>query len=196
MPRLVVGALATAGASMANAATVQITFANNVVAHTAGGGLSNFSGDLTGNGVPVLAAVSQEEFAGVVGKVHFDGGVGGTLASGYGSVGLFAGAKVGAVQQISGNGDVAVRAVFPLSFSDPNVNGGSVTAGWLDLTAMGLWSGGGSVRINRLIFDVASTLAPDGVDASSPAFPEFGRSQNPPALACSPAAAATMRLRE
>ena len=49
LPRFIVGALATAGASAASGATVQITFANNYVANTANGGLTNFNGDLTGD---------------------------------------------------------------------------------------------------------------------------------------------------
>ena len=57
LPRFAVGALAVAGASAANGATVQITFANNYVANTANGGLTSFDGDLTGDsGVDLLGA--------------------------------------------------------------------------------------------------------------------------------------------
>lgn len=51
LSRFIVGALATGGASMANGATVQITFANNYVANIANGGGANFNGDLTGDSI-------------------------------------------------------------------------------------------------------------------------------------------------
>ena len=52
-------ALATAGASVASGATVQITFANNYVANTANGGLTNFQGDLTGDMIPEIIVRRQ-----------------------------------------------------------------------------------------------------------------------------------------
>jgi len=47
LPRFIVGALATAGASLASGATVQIAFGNNVVSLATG--TTNFVGDLTGD---------------------------------------------------------------------------------------------------------------------------------------------------
>ena len=49
LPRFAVGALAIAGASAANGATVQITFTNNVVSSATGA--VNFVADLTGDSV-------------------------------------------------------------------------------------------------------------------------------------------------
>ena len=53
LPRFAGGALAIAGASAANAATVQISFANNLVHY---GGYANFVPDLTGDGVADVKA--------------------------------------------------------------------------------------------------------------------------------------------
>jgi hypothetical protein len=53
LPRFAGGALAIAGASTANAATVQISFANNLVNYS---GYANFVPDLTGDGVADVRA--------------------------------------------------------------------------------------------------------------------------------------------
>lgn len=49
LPRFLVVALATAGFSVANGATAQISFATTVVSSSAG--IANFTGDLSGDGV-------------------------------------------------------------------------------------------------------------------------------------------------
>ena len=58
LPRFAVGALAIAGASAANAASVvQITFANNVVSSSTG--LTLFDADLSGDEAPDVTALIQ-----------------------------------------------------------------------------------------------------------------------------------------
>jgi hypothetical protein len=155
LPRFVVGALATAGASAANGATVQIAFLNNYVANTANGGLTNFNGDLTG-----------DTFSDVVGEAF---GSGAQLGPAYPN--SLAYAFVGGdpryivnVGGVSDNGATVqlVREVRAFSFTDANINGGFVTNGWLDLSATS-GPGGQEVRIHRLIFDDESTTAPSGV---------------------------------
>ena len=69
LPRFMVGVLATAAASTASGATVQISFANNVVSSATG--TTNFVGDLTGTGGDVVgqfsgAAAAVMDYGGMV----------------------------------------------------------------------------------------------------------------------------------
>lgn len=156
LPRFVLGALATAGASVANAATVQITLVNNYVANTANGGGVNFNGDVTGDGVddgliyitdPNTAIMAVPSGLSASGRIAF--GVGYAVLGAYGS-------------EVGGSSRVSMRGVGPFSFTDARINNGLPTAGWLDHTAT---SGpdGQEVRLHRLIFDDESVIAPIGV---------------------------------
>ena len=65
-----------------------------------------------------------------------------------------------------------VREVVAFSFSDANINSGVVSNGWLDISASS-GPAGLEVRINRLIFDDASTTAPSGVAYTDSDYPKW-----------------------
>lgn len=176
LPRFIMGALATAGASMANGATVQITFANNFVANASTGGLTSFNGDLTGD---MIADIVGRSFAfradirvlgggAILGLAYYSGGNSSFVASVGGGV-------------LNLPGPATLQAVASFNFSDTNVNGGAVTNGWLDLTASASPSGY-KVQVNRLIFDDTSVTAPTGVTLSSPTFTEWQAIPEPSSL--------------
>lgn len=165
LPRFVVGALATAGASVASGATVQITFANNIVTNVANGGVSNFTGDLTGDGT-----VDANGFAFSQGASVRRLGTGAQLASAYRDT--YFGHNVVRVPNIkrSGNGvPVYAEGVARISFNDNRINGGLKTDGWLELEAEAN-NPVFSVKLVRLIFDDASTVAPLNVTATDSAY--------------------------
>lgn len=168
------GALATAGASMANGATVQITFANNFVANASTGGLTSFNGDLTGD---MIADIVGSSFA-FRADIRVPGGAILGLAS-YSGSSSYVVSVGGGVLNLSG--PATLQAVASINFSDTNVNGGAVTNGWLDLTASAS-SSGYKVQVNRLIFDDTSVTAPTGVTSSSPTFTEWQAIPEPSSL--------------
>ena len=107
LPRFAVGALAIAGASAANGATVQITFADNVVSLSSG--INNFVLDLTGDTVIDLFAS--------------------TLTSGVRllslSTALIAQARTSnGTVQLAGRGNALAtdRALVPFVFTDIRIN--------------------------------------------------------------------------
>ena len=179
LPRFVVGALATAGASVASGATVQISFANNFVSDTS---IANFQDDVTGDGIadgleglldskgcPMIKIGGQiRARAYITTQFVFD--------PDFGSRPFYNGkVRIGNVQN-SGND----RRTYPFTFSDTRVNGGAPTNGFLDL--MGTSSAYGGAKelvIKRLIFNDASTSAPAGVYASDPAYSKWVASVAP-----------------
>lgn len=172
LPRFIVGALATAGASVANGATVQITFDNNVVSSLTGSG--SFNGDLTGD--LVVDAVGQTN---VNGAWVFVPGYS-QLAAGGRS--FFSGMSFGFItlggvrgEQADGADYVSLRGLVSLRFTDLRINGNMETYGWADLEVWGSRSGTelGKVQIHRLIFDEASTSAPTGVTSPSTGIQEW-----------------------
>jgi hypothetical protein len=176
LPRFVVGALATAGASMANAATVQITFANNFVANTGNGGSSSFMGDLTGDGVNDAgylvrgrsAYVKNRSYR-VVAGARFGAGSNRRLV------------EFGPVYSVGYGTDVQLSNVVAITFVDGRINGGATTHGWLDMTAQAS-NILQKVTLHRLIFDDASTAAPTGVTHASTGITEFSAVPEPSSL--------------
>ena len=152
LPRFAVGALAIAGASAANGATVQIAFGNNVVSLSSGA--TNFVADLTGD---------------LINDVY--GGAGGTIAlvSQLANVAM-AIPRVNLGKATNSSGDVLLgptqwiastaRALVPFSFSDSRINNSLVTSGFLDLEGNVTVGGNASMKIHRLIFDDTNAAAP------------------------------------
>ena len=168
LPRFVVGAIATAGASVASGATVQISFDNNVVSTSTG--LTNFLGDLTGDGVEDAVGEIRAGGFGYLSMIM------GAEKEKVASAGAFAGSMFGpggnfvwmnrdAVQVPLGS-TAEIRGVTKVSFSDSWINTGGLSGGWLDVTARS-GSDGVSFQIHRLIFDDASLNVAEGITASS-----------------------------
>ena len=173
LPRFAVGALAIAGASAANGATVQITFTNNVVSSATGA--AYFEADLTGDSVD---DVTQNHALGRAATVY-PAGAGTSVVYAF-----YRKPAVGApTRQIwladrsnatitSVNGPaLSRRGLVPFQFTDGGIGVGT-RSGWLDVTATAS-STLYEVRIHRLIFDDASTTAPSGVDHEDSAYPEW-----------------------
>ena len=167
LPRFAVGALAIAGASAANAATVQITFNNSYVSSTAGS--VNLDADFGNDGLNELNGVG----GGRVAKVSRLGGA--VLASAYGSVSSttnIAGAGIvgGAFDVSSTSGGVArasKRGLVALSFTDSNIRSGALTTGYLDMTATASQPGEKRITVNRLIFDIDTGRAIAGLNVNN-----------------------------
>jgi hypothetical protein len=177
LPRFAVGALAIAGASAANGATVQITFANNVVSSSTG--LTLFDGDLSGDEKPDVKAVTG--FSGVWGVAVRTYDEGASVANAkIINGGTFPMRFVNGFQF----GDGVSRGLVGFNFKDNGMNGGLVTAGWLDISAAASTASGGSasVQIHRLIFDDASTTAPTGLTTASTGIPEWSAVPEPSSL--------------
>ena len=172
LPRFAVGALAIAGASAANAATVQITFANNVVSSSTG--LTLFDADLSGDEAPDVTALIQGN------GVYLRALNGASIANAQ----LLNGTFVIRFVNNFGFGDGVSRDLVGFNFSDNGMNGGLVTAGWLDVSAAGSTASGGSasVQIHRLIFDDASTTAPTGLTSASTGIAEWSPVPEPSSL--------------
>jgi hypothetical protein len=158
LPRFIVGALATAGASTASGATVQISFANNVVSLSSG--VSNFVTDLSGDSVADVGVVCN--LSSVCIRNTTGTGVLGLASSYTGRV------KLGSGNWLSGSD----RRLVPFTFSDAGIHNSSMTSGFLDLEG---WATGtsASLKIHRLIFDDASTSAPSSVAFTDPAYREY-----------------------
>jgi hypothetical protein len=184
LPSFVVGAIATASASVAGGATVQITFANNVVSSVTGD--RNFTADLTGDKV-------DEDIVAVYGRGKSSAL--GRVSGGWGAAGGFWGPALGslALHAFAGwyytrrfervGGRASVRAVSAITFTDIRINGGEATVGLLDLTGHVTVGGEAYVQIHRLIFDDASTSAPTGLGSSSTGIPEWVAVPEPSSLA-------------
>jgi hypothetical protein len=182
LPRFIVGALATA-ASAANGATVQITFANQVVSSSTGA--LNFVADLTGDNTADVDRGYRSSAPGGRASINAIGATSG-LALGWWSAmssSEFAQRKLGGNYD---NGSGVSRGLVQFRFMDARVNGGLVTTGWLDATASAsssLGSRGASVQIHRLIFDDAFTTAPTGLNSASTGIQEWSAVPEPSSLA-------------
>ena len=146
LPRFAVGALAIAGASAANAATVQITFNGSYISSTGGNQLDTDIGDDGSSDIRGLAFASIA-FA-YVGNTTV-----GIATGGFGKSGAIAGAVD---VRGAGNQGVTATALKRVSFTDSNVRGGLQTTGYVHVTAEASASGEKKVTLNRLIFDDAT----------------------------------------
>jgi hypothetical protein len=173
LPRFAVGALAIAGASAANAATVQITFTGSYISTSGGNHLVT---DFGGDGDNEIAGFANQFSAGI--RVGTS-----TFAYAFDGVGGSNGVVIAGVASAFGFGDRSVRGVSKVvvSFSDSSIRGGATTIGYLDLGATVVGSNK-SVTVNRLIFDkdTGGTIA--GLNVNNAAFTEFSAVPEPSSL--------------
>ncbi|MCX8497002.1 MAG: PEP-CTERM sorting domain-containing protein [Akkermansiaceae bacterium] len=173
LPRFAVGALAIAGASTANAATVQITFANNVLSTTTG--TLNFVTDPTGDGINDMWADEGRYSIGVFNRL---------LGRGSDEVGRAVYLNVSSRKVKLGGGDWVEstdRALVTFVFSDARINDGEYTSGFLDIEGLAS-NGSASLQIHRLIFDDSSTTAPNGVTSATTGLSEWSAVPEPSSL--------------
>ncbi len=172
LPRFTVGALAIAGASAANAATVQITFNGSYISSTGGNHLvTDFGGDGTGDNLR-----GYTEAAGV--RLYWGGGyqVGGAFNNGIPIVFVEQSSAMGS---FSGGGVVTLRGITRVvSFTDANVRDGASTLGYLDITST-VAGTDKRVTVNRLIFDDVTGGEISGLNVTAAAFTEYGSSPVP-----------------
>jgi hypothetical protein len=165
LPRFAVGALAIAGASAANGATVvQISFANNVVSMSSG--LGNFVADLTGDLTnDVRGQVNPSRYAIVRGRgaLYLSSDLGAAYTDTGGNVNLGG---------LRANESRGYRQLVPFLFTDKRINSGVVTGGFLDLEGVATGSSA-SLQIHRMIFDANSTTAPTGLTSASTGIAEW-----------------------
>jgi hypothetical protein len=167
LPRFVVGALATAGASVASGATVQITFDGSYISSSGGNQLvTDFGGDGTGDNLR-----GYTEAAGV--RLYWGSGyqVGGAFNNGFPIVFVEQSSAMGS---FFGGGVVTLRGITRgVSFTDANVRDGASTLGYLDITST-VDGTDKRVTVNRLIFDDATGGAITGLTANDAAYTTYG----------------------
>ena len=176
LPRFVVGALATAGASVASGATVQITFDGSYISSLFGNQLvTDFGGDGTGDNL-----LGFTEAAGV--RLYWGGGyqVGGAFNNGVPIVFV---EQASAMGSFGGGGTVNLRGITRgVSFTDANVRDGATTLGYLDITST-VDGAEKRVTVNRLIFDDATGGAITGLTANDAAYETYSAVPEPGSLA-------------
>jgi len=182
LPRFAVGALAIAGASAANAATVQISFNNSFISSTLGNQLdTDFGGDLVadirgrllgaGEGVAIVEYSPNGFGSASIGIADEFNGRGLVLLPGYGT------------QFGVGGAAVVLRGLVSFTLVDQLVRAGAPTLGWLDVTATGRAAGElGRMEVHRFIFDDAGSTAPTGLTTASTGIPEWSAVPEPSSL--------------
>jgi hypothetical protein len=178
LPRFIVGALATAGASAANGATVQISFTNNVVTPTSA---ANFTPDLTGDQTNDVRRILPFGTLGLGLRTSVSNAAR-AYAVNFGGNAFFVEVRGAGTYQVTPPGVATKSGLAAIRFNDLNINGGVVTNGWLDMTATAS-SSLVQLQIHRLIFDNASTTAPTGVSSASTGIPEWNAVPEPSSLA-------------
>jgi PEP-CTERM motif len=148
----------TAFASMAHAASVQITLIGNKIS-TTGGNMLN--ADITGDGlidltfsganVGMAAAVVYVNGSKLLATVFPSGGTTGLKAK-------FAAGGLGVAMGINTGGNI--NYLNPITFTDLSINGGASTNAWLQVNSFNTSSTSHTVALTRVIFDDASTTRP------------------------------------
>ncbi len=179
LPRCAVGALAIAGASAANAATVQITFTGSFISTTGG---NNLVADFGDDGTAEISGTVRAVTGGHLVKVNLLDSTG-TLWAAYGAP-VEGNTVVGAGNTASnvggvGAGVATLRGLVAVSFTDANIRGGASTTGYLDMTATASQPGEKIITVNRLIFDEDSGGAIAGLNVNDAAFTEYTLSAVP-----------------
>jgi hypothetical protein len=157
------GAMALAATTASSqAATVQITLTGNKISSTG----NQLNADLTGDGVAdiVLGSASFNSDS-VFAELGQLGGGGGFVSayihdSTFGARARFVTGGVGESGQPTGQGHQSISYLNPVTFSDPGINGGSPTSGWLQVNAFNSSASSHTVELSRLIFDTESTTRP------------------------------------
>jgi hypothetical protein len=168
LPRFAVGALAIAGASAANAATVQISFNASFISYTSGDQLDT---DFGGDSVADIQGSSISGGVRVARLPHGSVGEGGVY-DGRAVVVMFGMVYWG---QLGDAAPVVVRGLVSFSLTDQLVRAGAPTLGWLDVTATGRTAGElGRVELHRFIFDDTTGAAPVGVTTATTGLSEYG----------------------
>lgn len=166
LPHFVVGALATAGASLANGATVQITLTGNQIS-TSGG--NQLNADVTGDGTLDFVIAGANTAKSVVAKNYgaFVDINGNRLSaqnyittSGVKGDAQFALGGVGTASEPFDSTGFNIRYLNPISFTDSRINGGLLTNGFLEVNSISIPETSATVALTRLIFDDGSTAAP------------------------------------
>ncbi len=186
LPRFAVGALAIAGASAANAATVQITFTGSYISTTGG---NHIVSDYGGDGVANLVGKITYKMVGLEdGLSSFVGEAAGRSDLGVGNDDMYS-ASVwlrGAVPVGTNNWNNAAvvthRGLVGIAFSDANIRSGALTNGWLDIAGYASEPGEKKLTVHRLIFDNNSATAPTGLSSSSTGIGEWSAVPEPSSL--------------
>ena len=151
------GALAATVAT-AQASTVQITLTGNFISSTT----NALTADLTGDGTDDVnfrvasynQALAEVQINGINGfqwvSAHFDS------IFGFDVVARFANGGVG-VPNAGGASPQNIKYLNPITFSDPHINGGASTQGYLEVNAFTTSDTLQTVALTRLVFDDAST---------------------------------------
>ena len=160
------GAMALAATTASSqAAIVQITLTGNKISSTGG---NELKADLTGDGLDDLLVGtvinrSNSGFEVQLAKIQtgLGGYVGAMRTSGF-AFAVDAAFAIGAVGVAMENGTTPryIACLNPITFSDPGINGGGWTNGWLQVNAFNTSATNHTVELSRLIFDVASTTRP------------------------------------
>ena len=179
LPRFAVGALAIAGASAANAATVQITFTGSYISSPGGNQLDTDFGndsvaDLVGQVTPDGVFISGS--SALVAEVTYN---------------FNSPSPLGLQTYVNYTGDgfsYVWNGLVPVKFTDNNIRGGQMTDGWLGVsTFRSQTTGEKSLTVNRLIFDHGGAILETNPGAAGsifpiptlhfvPAFPEYDAS--------------------
>ena len=164
LPRFAVGALAIAGASAANAATVQITFTGSFISSTSG---NNIDADFGNDGSAEIIGFTRG--SGVI--VAAAGGDTLGYALGY-RLGQSEVALVGVGNTTSwatavGGAAASARGLVAVSFTDTSIRSGLLTTGYLDMTASATHPGEKRITVNRLIFDEDTGGAITGLNVNN-----------------------------
>jgi hypothetical protein len=166
LPRFAVGALAIAGASAANGATVQISFNNSYISSTSG---NNLDADFGNDGTAEIEGEWGARSAQVWDLL--DGELLGTAVSFVFAPGVYAvgaGGGFGFTSNIGSSGlAVTAGGLVAVTFSDFGIRSGAPTLGYLDMTASATARGEKRITVNRLIFDqdTGGTIA--GLDVNT-----------------------------
>ena len=183
LPRFAVGALAIAGASAANAATVQITFTgsyistsggNHLVTDIGGDGGANFAGILESKAVKLEDASTQWVAQASGGSSSSTTSIKAASVFLRGSVYVYNSGKSSAV--------AALRTLVAVAFSDANIRSGALTNGWLDISGEASEPGEKKLTVHRLIFDNNSATAPTGLTSASTGIAEWSAVPEPSSL--------------
>jgi hypothetical protein len=155
-------------ASASHAATVQITLSGNGVTFLAGNQLQK---DLTGDGLEDVASWRGSQDGDFLRLAdYYDGINSEQIAAVFGSDRF---GQVGNQSFFSSGTPAAAEGLVAVHFSDERINGGDVTAGWVDVRSYWNSENNFGIELQRLIFNDAATASPVGVSAAAGAYAEF-----------------------